>query len=106
MPVVVLVGFLADGRSVYHVVVRRFGQHRVEPAQKFPQQLRQARVERWRHILKRRTVLMRQDPSLKRETRRIRRQRYEVIVLENYPRLGVHFLTNNVAENTAFLLIV
>ena len=51
-------------------------------------------------------MLSRQNPGLKRESRRVRGKRDEVIVVQDHARLGFNFLADHVAENAALFFVV
>ena len=70
------------------------------------QHARQAAVNGALIIFVRRAVSFGQQPHFKRETRRVRRQRDEVIVFADHPFAGVALLANHVAENAALFFVV
>ena len=83
------------GRVVEHSV--RFGQQGFDGLSQVFEHVR-------RRILKRRFMVLGQDPGLKRKARRIRRDRQEVLVLRHNASTALCLLADDVAEHAALLV--
>src|SRR5579864_2886981 len=106
MPVIMLVRFLANRRSVNHQVVSRPVENHIEARKVVLEHLGKPRIDQALMILERRSVLLRQNPHLKRKARRVRGKRHKQFRFANHAHARLLLLPDHVAENAALLIDV
>src|SRR5579859_8045771 len=106
MPVVVIVNFFADGRSVNHEVVRGAVEDDIETHQRVFQHAREAGVDGALIVFVRGAVNLGEQPHLEGKARGVGSDADEMFVLADDALAGIALLADDVAEDAALLFVV